>query len=153
MNEKEIQEGNELIAQFRKMYVHHHYFNSKIVKGEYWFENPIYEYWEGDKILKESSGIEKKVTGKVEELLYHKSWDWLMSVVEKIEFIKDNYHGRFGVHISSNTCTIQSTNFRPDKRIPDPPHYFDTITLGSKIESTWCAIVRFVKWYKAKEDE
>lgn len=35
-------------------------------------------------------------------------WEQLMSVVEKIESLQDEYQGRFGVHIVSNTCTIQS---------------------------------------------
>ena len=97
--------------------------------------------------------IEKKMTGKVEELLYHKSFDWIMPVVDQIESIKDEYHGRFGVYISSNTCTIQATNFRPDKRIPDPPHYFDMATADTKLDAVWHVVVRFIKWYNTRKNE
>jgi hypothetical protein len=78
---------------------------------------------------------------------YNMSWDWLIPVVEKIESIEDNYHGHFGVHIVSNSCTIQATNFRSDKQILDPPHYFNCVTLDSKLESTYLMAIRFITWY------
>jgi hypothetical protein len=78
---------------------------------------------------------------------YDIEWRYLMPVVEKIESIKDDYQGHFGVYISSNNCTIQSTKFRPDKRIPDPTHYFCDWTLENKLTSTWTAVVYFIKWY------
>ena len=84
---------------------------------------------------------------------YDRDWNWLMAVVEKIESIKDSYHGRFGVYISSNSCTIQSTNFRPDKRIPEPPHYYNNIVLDSKIESTYYAVVEFINFYNKQKEE
>jgi hypothetical protein len=83
----------------------------------------------------------------IDQMQYHKSWEHLMPVIEKIESIEDSYHGHFGVHIVSNSCTIQATNFRPDQPIPDPPHYFNCVTLDSKLESTYLMIVRFIKWY------
>lgn len=78
-----------------------------------------------------------KITNKayipsaVRSFKYHTSWDWLIPVVEKIEAIEDNYHGHFGVHICSNGCTIQATNFRSNKPMPDPPHYFNDVTAES----------------------
>jgi hypothetical protein len=83
---------------------------------------------------------------------YDIHWGCLMRAVEKIESIEDPYHGRFGVHIVSNSCSIQSTNFRPDKRIPDPPHYASYITGKDKIEATWLAVVEFIKWYSKKTE-
>ena len=84
---------------------------------------------------------------------YHFDWNWLIKVVEKIESIKDPYHGRFGVYISSNSCTIQSTNFRPDKPIPNPPHYYDNVVLNNKIDSVYNAVVRFINFYNKQEEE
>lgn len=81
------------------------------------------------------------------ELEFHSDWNWLMEVVEKIESIKDSYHGRFGVYISSNSCTIQSTNFKPHKPISNRPHYYDNVVLNTKIESTYNAIIRFINFY------
>ena len=111
------------------------------------------EIIEGNKLIAEFYGDISGITSYPDERYeFHSSWDWLMSVVEKIESIMDVYHGRFGVHIVSNDCTIQSTRFRPDKKIPDPPHYFNYITLDTKIESTWLMVVRFIKWYNIQKD-
>ena len=84
---------------------------------------------------------------------YDRDWNWLMKVVEKIESIKDSYHGRFGVYISSNSCTIQSTNFRPDKPIANPSYYYDDVILNSKLESTYNAVVRFINFYNKQKEE
>jgi hypothetical protein len=78
---------------------------------------------------------------------YHHDWNKLMPVVEKIESIVDSHHGYFGVYISSNNCTIQATNFRPENPMANPPHYFSDWTLETKINSTWQAVVQFIKWY------
>lgn len=78
--------------------------------------------------------------------MYDKSWDWLMPVVEKVESIWDDYHGYFGVHINSNSCTIQGTKLRTNPENYHPA-YFADYTLGSKIESTYAAIVVFIIWY------
>ena len=84
---------------------------------------------------------------------YDRDWNWLMKVVEKIESIKDSYHGRFGVYISSNSCTIQSTNFRPDKPIPNPPHYYNNVVLNNKIESVYYSIIYFINFYNKQKEE
>lgn len=129
-----IEEGNKMIAEFmdikvkekphsHKTWYSIHYEVYDRINNDYAF------YWPLDK------------------LKFNSDWDWLIPVVEKIESIKDEYHGYFGVYISSNNCTIQATNFRPDKRIPDPPHYFSDWTLENKIMSTWTAVVYFIKWY------
>ena len=84
---------------------------------------------------------------------YDRDWNLLIPVVEKIESIKDSYHGRFGVYISANSCTIQSTNFRPDKPIPNPPHYYDNIVLNTKIESTYYSVLNFINFYNKQKEE
>jgi hypothetical protein len=87
------------------------------------------------------------------EFKYHLDWNILMPVIEKIESIKDSYHGRFGVYINSNSCTIQSTNFRPDKPISNPPHYYDNFVLNNKIESTYYSIINFINFYNKRKEE
>lgn len=83
-----------------------------------------------------------------DEMNYHKSWNWLMPLVEKIESIWHDDHGYFGVFISSNGCTIQGTKFRSDIIEQNvPPVYFNNVVLGSKLESTYYAITNFIKWY------
>lgn len=77
---------------------------------------------------------------------FRDDWNILMTVVEKIESIKDKHHGFFGVFISSNGCAIQGTNLRTNIK-QDPPVYFDDVTLNSKIESTYYCVVSFIQWY------
>jgi hypothetical protein len=82
---------------------------------------------------------------------YHTNWQWLMPVVEKIESIHSEHHGYFGVHISSNGCTIQGTNIHfalEDLEgygwvyMSDPNAILDT-----KLESTYYNVVKFIEWY------
>ncbi len=104
---------------------------------------------EGNSIIDTFMELSKvdKWNGKGE---YHKSWHLLMPVVEKIESIHDSHHGYFGVHISSNSCSIQGTNLHRDIQdsnygsvyISDPNAILET-----KIESTWYNVVEFIKWY------
>lgn len=84
-------------------------------------------------------------------LAFDYNWNWLMYAIERIESIDDEYHGHFGVYPSSNTCTIQSTNFKSDELImPEPPYYFNTCTANSKIEATFAIVSDFCKWYNEK---
>jgi len=77
---------------------------------------------------------------------YHEKWSWLMPVVEKIESIQDPHHGFFGVFISSNSCTIQGTNLRLDKK-QKPPVYYNNVVVNDKLSSTYSAVVSFILWY------
>ena len=69
-----------------------------------------------------------------------------MPVVEKIEKINDKFHGYFGVHVSSNSCTIQGTKLRTDAE-NFYPAYFSQHYGETKIEATWLAVVQFIQWY------
>lgn len=90
---------------------------------------------------------------KVHECMYNYLWDDLMPVVDKIESIHDEHHGYFGVHISSNGCSIQGTNLH--KAINDLSGYGwvymsdPNAIFSTKIESTWYNVVEFIKWYNA----
>jgi hypothetical protein len=79
----------------------------------------------------------------VGEELFHKSWDWLIPVVEKIESIYDDYHGYFGVFINSNCCTIQGTKLNPGL----VNAYFNEVYSDTKLESTYRCVIDFIKWY------
>jgi len=84
------------------------------------------------------------------EAKYHLSWDALMPVVEKIESIYDEFHGYFGVHISSNSCCIQGTKL--DAR-PGKEHYayFNEVVLSNKKEATHYAVYQFIQWYNKQQ--
>jgi hypothetical protein len=71
-----------------------------------------------------------------EHLKFHKSWDWLMPVVYKIE--------QLGYFIMINKWTSIYTE---DK----PPKVINTIQKYSKLENTYNSVVNFIEWYNKKE--
>lgn len=142
MTKQRIIEGNRLIAKFM---------------GGVWVTDKPYsfikEYW-----LNTQANNNKQLAQDY-DLKYHKKWNWLMPVVEKIESIHDKHHGHFAVYISSNICSIQGTNLW--KAIQSLEKYGSVYmsdanaVLGTKIESTWYNIVQFIEWfneYKESED-
>jgi hypothetical protein len=142
MTPEEIREGNISIASFLGEVREVWKFNKQSTLG-----------WFGETALKYRRELMRMTIGEailVEHLQFHASFDWLMPVVEKIERIYDDFHGYFGVYISSNSCTIQGTNLRTT---PDNPHYayHNEVTLNTKIESTWYAVVQFIKWYNTQQ--
>lgn len=117
------------------------------------------EIIKGNEIIMEFIGFIKNERGRYniglgdfkDPINYHLYWEKIMPVVEKIEAIHDDHHGYFGVHISSNSCSIQGTNLwkclKEESEYPavycsDPNAVFPT-----KIESTWYNVVEFIKWY------
>jgi hypothetical protein len=68
--------------------------------------------------------------GKLKELKYHTDWNWLMQVVEKIESLG------VVVEIRENVCYIETTTI----------DYYSELE-ETKIQATYIACVRFVKWY------
>lgn len=120
MVEQEIIEGNKLIAEFMNV----ESFND----GRYGllYISPI--------------------NGKTEfELKYHSSWDWLMSVVEKIE---NDLHDSFNVDIvNKNQCEI----FRNGNEFIGG-YGFETV-YHSKIKAVYYSVVEFIKWYKSCQKE
>lgn len=116
------------------------------------------EIIEGNRLIKAFMNPEKaKDIMEMKDLLveyachYESQWSALMPVVEKIESIYDSHHGYFGVHISSNSCSIQGTNLW--KAIQNLDEYGDVYCsdpnaiLSTKIESTWYACASFIKWW------
>ena len=72
-------------------------------------------------------------------LKFHKDWNWLMKVVEKIESIED---GIYQVDILQEGCKIlKKCSLLIDKTVSklEP----DT----TKIKSVYLACVEFIKWY------
>lgn len=79
------------------------------------------------------------VVTKEDDLQYHKSWDWLMPVVEKIEATLDDDGYGNNVLIETSSCTILSVND-------------GSVVIGftegiTKREATYQAVVEFIKWY------
>lgn len=83
-----------------------------------------------------------------EQLEYHKSWEWLMPVVEKIESIQLPSPSILAcrVDISRGSCQVFKGEWNEG-----PDSTFISITLqgsGAKFGSVYSACVEFVKWYK-----
>jgi len=113
------QEENKLIVEFMGL----------PVKDKEWFAN--------------RTKIEI-INDDYETIHYDKDWYSLMLVIERIESLKCPINGRFGVYISSNTCTIQSIElFKSDRN----DRYYSDSVLDTKIESTYSEIIKFIKWY------
>jgi hypothetical protein len=83
------------------------------------------------------------------DIVYHKDWNWLMPVRDKIQNIREKtqysflYEG-YTVHLMGRGCTIESV-----LNIPDFQRKYNNSTWKYKtsIENTWAAIVEFIKWY------
>ena len=103
---------------------------------------------------------------KTFHLEFHKSWDWLMPVVEKIESLdlkeygyqwegidgKTEYNnGSICVEIERNRCWIYM-NLQLD-----PFHTFNEKSRGiefpTKIEATYAAVVEFIEWYNERKKQ
>ena len=128
-----IEENNRLIAKFMAtkneisdiFYLpqHGHYFNSY---GQ----------------------IEWNECFRTNELKYHSSWDWLMSVVEKIEKMSTEkmfvdvriQGGLIGIYVKG----VASKGY-------DFLYQKDGYSNGSKIEAVWLSVVEFIKWYNSKK--
>jgi len=130
MTTTEITEGNKLIADFMGVKETVAYYDNYGQQTPcYYTDNNLYRsptFGSPNKSLKNFLGASK----------YHESWDWLMPVVEKIEAMG------FDIHIDpKNRCMI----FNGNKNVR-----IDT-SIGSKIESVWCAVIAFIKWYNTQK--
>lgn len=80
---------------------------------------------------------------------FEEDWNLLMPVVEKIEATHTEFDGYFGVHISSNGCSIVSTRLNTSRTNPHYS-YFNDVTHETKLSSTWYAVIQFIKWYNSQ---
>lgn len=129
MTQKEILEGNKLIADFMEVKnVREYSFNRKIKCLIITEDDGYIDFVEGMNILS-----------------YHDNWNRLMSVVEKIESIEDCEKSNFQFSIlSDNECEIFG-------KYIDYQHprfsYLNCVKENSKIKSVYKAAVDFIKWY------
>lgn len=118
MNQETITQNNKLIAEFMGLppnpYSPHLYaINPEIIDGELFAENWV-------------------------NLLYHKSWDWMLPVCERIES-----HG-FIVQITmclAGSCKIW--NYKGN--------YFG-MESNNPIEAVWNTAVQFIEWHNQQQN-
>ena len=74
------------------------------------------------------------------ELEFHSDWNWLMSVVEKIENLQDE-----------NNCAIYNVQIEQSFTEIIDNHTSETIIYDidadSKIEAVYNIVIEFIKWY------
>lgn len=89
--------------------------------------------------LEPSYYIRKNKVYKIEEAQYHSSWEWLMTVVEKIEELG------FRVYLAKDSCQIykQYCDF-PDNFIIDADFKYD------RLENAFDGISSFCEWWERK---
>lgn len=130
MSNKEILEGNRLIADFMGVKITGTKYgcNHQLVTCAY----PNYS-----------------------NLKYHSSWDWLMPVVERIENLES---GKWYIHIQGNTIDIEDGNegiglwdFHINNDDPIMSAYPNDKNL-KPIQALWLACVEFVNWYNNQKD-
>jgi hypothetical protein len=80
----------------------------------------------------------------LKDLKYHKDWNWLMEVVEKIENLQDE-----------NNCAIYNVQIEQSFTEIIDNHTYETIIYNidadSKIEAVYDSCIEFIKWYNEKK--
>ncbi len=133
MTDKEIIEGNKLIAGFLQLQYHKvnqrkwisqsfDDYGSTALNG-YWMEKGEYYFYNSEQCSES-------------QLKFHSSWDWLMPVLDKIQAQV------YGVNIVNNYCQIIVLNKNNTYK------YAKTVTESkSKIENAWQSAVEFITWH------
>lgn len=140
-------ETNKLIAEFMGAKIKSKkfsYTSTSSYDSCYWFKDFNISY----------NGI------SISNLKLHKSWDWLIPVVEKIEnlnlkefFYKWNEEEKT-IYNFMSTCVDISYNYcniYVELEL-DPPYEISSVTLDSKIEAVYKAVVNFINWYNEKNN-
>lgn len=116
----ETQENNKLIAEFMG-------YIDNGCSEEGFLINPVTNYDE-----------------EICELKFHSDWNWIMSVVEKIETL--NYDFKI---LGGNWVII--TDIDPDRNEGE-----EIIEIGgkeSKLKAVHTAVIEFIKWYNKQEED
>ena len=128
---KNIVENNKLLAEFLE------FEKVKFLNGCYTFIIPDYlSHGEYKNLTLEDN--KEVVAWDVENLIFHKDWNWLMEVVEKIE----NYNEFTNVLFAPQGCSIDCYTEN---------RFSFSNDCDTKIEAVYNACVEFVKWYNEQK--
>lgn len=122
MTQTEILENNKLVAEFMDCII-------KKKNTDYIYK-VFDDYW------------------TIYGLKYHKSWKWLMPVVEKIELL---YNEGIDFNILSDGVIIYQLRDVDIGQLHNPVEIIRLtsaeISFDNKIQVVWLAIINFIKWY------
>lgn len=142
-----IIENNRLIAEFmgaRMTLVDHTHGNEEYCK-ENGLDKWLIPTWSKPEGFNDDWGWGKYQLGKWE---YHKSYDWLMPVVDKIEIL---FEGSLIVVIKDSRCFIeQDTQYAVSTGFKDNVPKCYSGFASSKIEAIYLTCVEFIKWYNSQ---
>ena len=131
-----ITENNKLIAEFMgSLFINEPYKDKDGNVKDYWYwTKPNCDY-------PKSIGIgELSTAWGIGNFHFHDDWNWLMSVVEKIENLQDeNNYAIYNVQIEQSFTEIID-NHTSETIIYD-------IYADSKIEAVYNTVIEFIKWY------
>jgi hypothetical protein len=135
LTDKDIVEGNKLIAEFMV---------------------PNWELLKGDNYDGGINGIDLFTAASLcaedyENFHYHKSFDSLFRVIEKIEDLDDGCS--YWITLHGACCTIKYCANIYNPKSQELITEIGGLHSGSKIQNYWCAIVEFIKYYNALEEE
>jgi hypothetical protein len=83
------------------------------------------------------------------QLKYHKDWQWLMPVIEKIESLSASIYWAFSVEIRKNFCAVYChEKGKMDGMIYQTPYGTNP---ESKIVAVWDAVIDFIQWYNKQK--
>ena len=131
---KNIVENNKLLAEFLE------FEKVKFLNGCYTFIIPDYlSHGEYKNLTLEDN--KEVVAWDVENLIFHKDWNWLMKVVEKIHSMQS-----YGVLINPNGTYIQDEDDKVICMTFKNEEVNGEIISSSNIEATFNCCAEFVKW-------
>ena len=131
---KNTTENNKLLAEFLE------FEKVKFLNGCYTFIIPDYlSHGEYKNLTLEDN--KEVVAWDVENLIFHKDWNWLMEVVEKIHGMRS-----YGVLINPNGTYIQDEDDKVICITFKNEEVNGEVISSSNIEATFNCCVEFVKW-------
>lgn len=96
----------------------------------------------------------RKKTGGFSYTAKNTSWNSLIAIMPIVEEIEElptlEHHGRFIVHISGRSCSIQGSNLQEYIDKPESftsPVFFNDISADNKIDAIYKSVMDFFAWY------
>lgn len=134
MTKEDTQNGNFLIANFMG-----YKYEEGLGKDHCGWYKIVYSTFDTEKELGH-----REYLCRNDSMMYHKSWKWLMLVVEKIEKTGCIVEMTFCLGM---TCKIQKGDFKNGTK------YFLATETNDMKESVFLSVVEYIKWYNEQNKE
>ena len=141
------EENNQMIAEFMGLNVEGSMvlmpFSNKNI-----YRNSDYHCWA--RTFGENVDGDPTVNGYIIGMEYHTSWDWLMPLVEKIEWGLEEQFYIKDLKIA-DSCDYLSSVYYAGYDSGKPFEIMWENYASSKLEAMYIAVVQFIKWYNKKQ--